>query len=203
MKPWRKWKIMNNSLKKYIPNIILASASPARKQLLLNAGIHVTVCPTDSDEEILKPMSPGETVQLLSCRKMDNYLLNHEVSQTSVLSCDTLVYFKERPNGKPNNRKQAFNMLKAYSGNCHFVYTGFCLIYNGKKYPGFDKATVYFKNLTDEQINSYLDTKEYVNAAGSYRIQGKAATLIDHIDGDISTVIGIPMNLLLKTVEIN
>ncbi|MFA7107717.1 MAG: Maf family protein [Sphaerochaetaceae bacterium] len=194
---------MSNYLKDYIPKIILASASPARKQLLINAGIQVIVSPTDSDEDILTPISPGETVQMLSCRKMDNYLFSNDVKQTSILTCDTLVYFENIPYGKPNSRIQAFQMLKTYSGNHHFVYTGYCLIYKNKKFFGFDKATVYFKNLTDKQINDYLDTKEYENAAGSYRIQGRAAAFIDHIDGDIATVIGIPMKLLLKTVEIN
>ena len=194
---------MSSLLKEYIPEIILASASPARKQLLVNEGIQVTVKPTDSDEEQLKSMSAGETVQMLACRKMDNYLLSNKINQTPVLTCDTLVYFGDTPNGKPNDRKQAYQMLNSYSGNNHFVYTGYCLLYKGKKIFGFDKATVFFKKLTDRQINAYLDTKEYINAAGSYRIQGKAAAFVEHIDGDIATVIGIPMNLLVKTVETN
>jgi len=190
-------------LNNYIPSIILASASPARKQLLTNAGIKVITRPTDSDETINKPLTAKETVHTLATRKMESYFSKYQKDKIPVLTCDTLVYYGNTPYGKAKSFNDAINMLSTFSGNYHYVYTGYSLYYNGQIFSGSDQAKVFFKKLNLQEIEAYLNTGEYLNAAGSYRIQGLASAFIDHVEGDLATVIGIPMNLLLKTVEKN
>ena len=118
-----------------------------------------------------------------------------------ILCCDTLIYHENKLIGKAHSSEEAFYMLKELSNRSHFVYTGFSLFFKGKEYSGFDMAKVTFKKLKENSILDYLKTKEWEGAAGSYRIQGSAKAFIDTIEGDITTVIGLPLKVIFDIIE--
>ena len=187
---------MSNSFSK-IGTLVLASASPARLQVLRDLGIDVKACPTSTDEHHTET-EPGLTVQTLARRKMDSFLRCHPLFEGNALSCDTLIWFDGKLIGKPADEADARAQLSLFSGNTHEVFSGYCLLENGKMHSGFDKASVVFNKLSPKQIDDYIISGEYKGAAGSYRIQGLASKFIERIDGDINTVIGVPVDLLGK-----
>lgn len=195
--------------------MILASGSPARLEVLRKLGAAVIACPTDADETH-DETKPENVVRLLSRRKLDKYLSLHPENldgSKAVITCDTLVWCPQQgacvnsenpPSawllGKPKDEADAFGQLRLLSGRTHQVYTGYCLFCHGKVFEGFDVANVAFNPLSDEEILQYLASGEYRGAAGSYRIQGKASGFIRKIDGDVDTVAGIPTRTLEKII---
>lgn len=201
------------------PRIVLASASPARKAELVNAGIDVAVIPTDADETVPQT-APAEKVTAIARRKLSAYLARDGV-QFPALTCDTMISFQGRMIGKPSDREDAFKQLMSFSGVVHEVYTGWALAYptgtirlnhaghNSRTFQrevssdgsietiwGYDRASVVFRTLSDAQINDYLETGEWQGAAGSYRIQGAGAGLVESIEGDYATVVGLPISMI-------
>lgn len=175
-----------------LPKITLASQSVARKALLLSLGIEVTTYATHCDESH-QEADPARAVALLSERKLDAFLAVHPDTSDPVLCCDTLIAFGGELIGKPSDCNEARNQLASFSGKAQEVHSGWALWYQGRKYGGSDKALVWFKSLDAHLIEKYLETGEWKGAAGSYRIQGEGRALIDHIEGDEATVIGLPL----------
>ncbi|HZJ88479.1 MAG TPA: Maf family protein [Sphaerochaeta sp.] len=184
-------------LSAFCSQIILASASPARRALLEEAGLQVEVIPTEIDERSSE-QDPAALVVELALRKLHAFLADNAQTDLPVLTCDTTIFFAETLIGKSSCRQEAQEQLAAFSGSAHQVYSGWALSYKGQIISDFDLTTVHFHHLSEETIEDYLATGEWQGAAGSYRIQGAGAALIASIEGDESCVIGIPMDQLAR-----
>lgn len=186
-------------------DIILASASPRRRELLGNMGLDFSVVVSDADEEsVKKDVPPSMYVQELAFIKAlasaKKVLKN---KNAIVISADTVVVNDGEILGKPKNESDAFKILRSLSGKKHQVYTGYCVMRISDAYTVCGKACtdVFFKELTDEKINWYIKTGEPMDKAGAYGIQGLGAMLIDHIEGDYFNVVGLPVSALADTLE--
>ena len=172
--------------------IILASNSPRRREILSNF-IDFTVISKEIDEIKDDCFSPWTTVMALAYEK------GIEVAKDNVdevvLSADTLVELDGKLLGKPKNREDAKIMIKSLSGKIHNVYTGYAIFKLSKKikYVSYDKSSVKFYDLSDDEIEKYLNTLEYKDKAGAYGIQGKGSLLVENIEGDYFNIVGFPI----------
>lgn len=195
---------MREKLSKYYSTFILASASPARKQILLDEGLNVIIRPTDSDESLknLESLSIESKIETLANRKLSSYKNKFGLSEYPVICCDTLVYFNEKLVGKAKNRDDAKNTLLEFSSKEQKIYTGYSLYLPNKGiFSGCDKASAIFNELNDKIIENYLDCNEWIGAAGSYRIQGKGNSLINHTEGDFNTIVGLPILIISALIK--
>ena len=173
------------------PRFILASQSPRRKELLARAGYTFDVIVSEVDETIPDGLSPQDAVLLLARRKAE--AVSAQYPGAVVLGCDTVVALDSLILGKPADKAEAKAMLTSLSGNTHTVYSGVFLT-NGTKKTGFFTATdVTFYPLTEETIDSYVETGEPMDKAGAYGIQGLGCVLVERISGDYSNVVGLPL----------
>ncbi len=178
-------------------NYILASASPRRKELLGELGIIPTVRPTDADETIEEKLTPDKFVEVLSRRKADAY--TEELSGDDILiAADTVVALGDEILGKPTDAQNAFDMLRSLSGHTHSVYTGITVKSKIKSITAVDETKVVFREMTDDEIWEYIDSKDPMDKAGAYGIQGEAGKFVSSIDGSLNNVIGLPTELLKK-----
>ena len=177
--------------------IILASASPRRKELLSSMGIPFTVVVADADEAT--EGSPDALVMENACRKAAAVAALHPGRM--VLGSDTVVCVDGQVLGKPKDEEDAFRMLHSLSGREHQVYTGVCLIKDGKKDVRCDKTDVFFTPLTDAEIRDYVRTGEPMDKAGAYAIQGIAGMFVEKIHGSFSNVIGLPTFLVRQMLK--
>lgn len=181
--------------------LVLASTSPRRSELLKMAGYEFTVSPAEVGEEYLRGTPPMQVVEQLAVRKAKAVAKDHPGD--TVLAADTLVVFKGRILGKPKDEQDAKAMLKLLAGNVHQVYTGYCVIADGKLMNGHECTSVEFYPLQDDEIEAYIATGEPMDKAGAYGIQGRGALLVKRIDGDFYNVMGLPVgkiNRLLKSL---
>ncbi|MCM1160985.1 MAG: Maf family protein [Roseburia sp.] len=205
-------------------HFILASNSPRRRELLQQAGVPFTVMPSKINEVITKA-EPEEIVQELSAQKAEDVfqgLEDGEKETSIVLGADTVVACegvmegacmegKEKGDaglqilGKPKNQEEAFCMLKKLQGKSHLVYTGVTLVWQEKgkiERESFAAETkVVFYPMTDEEIRTYIETKEPMDKAGAYGIQGKGAIYIKEIQGDYNNVVGLPLGALYQRMK--
>lgn len=182
--------------------IILASASPRRRQILTLAGINHEVMVSNADETI--EGAPDYQVRELALRKGLAVLNTLKPTDAIIISADTLVYINDKVLGKPKDKTHAFSMLKNLQGNPHKVYTGVALINvkTGEQKSFVDATTVYFHPLTDDDINAYIKTGEPFDKAGAYGIQERGAVLVDRIEGDYYTVVGLPISKVCKELNL-
>ena len=184
--------------------IILASASPRRKEILTLVGLMFDVVVSDCDENI-SYVSPEDMVKKLSCRKAENVAekLKGEKEPHLVIGSDTVVYFQGKILGKPKDKDDAFRMLKELSGQTHVVYTGVTVIDTASgRIDTFCEATkVEFYPVSDEEIKNYIATGDPLDKAGSYGVQGLGAFLVKRIEGDYFTVVGLPVAHLLQLLR--
>lgn len=170
----------------------LASQSPRRKELLTLAGLQFEVLVSGCDETVPEGLSAEQTVQHLANQKAEAVLQLCRENDT-VLAADTIVVIDGCILGKPQDKEDAFAMLRSLSGRTHTVMTGVCIA-NGKKRREFvSKTEVTFFDLTDEDINRYIATGDPFDKAGSYGIQSKGVVLVEKINGDYSNVVGLPL----------
>jgi septum formation protein len=140
-------------------------------------------------------------------RKLEAYLSSNPSQTLPILAADTLVLSSGMVVGKAQTRAEAFLQLRDFSGKTHEVHSGFALSLQNERFNsplifnGSDRAVVEFNNLSDTEINTYLDTEEWIGAAGSYRIQGLGKHLVSRIDGDFSTVVGLPIDRISAILE--
>ncbi|MBS4191465.1 septum formation inhibitor Maf [Bacillus sp. FJAT-49705] len=177
-------------------NLILASSSPRRKELLENLHITFEVSSSDVDENFDPALTPGEIVMELSSRKARAVSMKHQNS--FVIGADTIVVLDEIVLGKPKDRADAYSMIKKLSGKEHSVYTGVSIVAPENEIKFYVKTDVVFWELSDEEINAYIDTGEPFDKAGAYGIQGFGSMLVKKIDGDYFSVMGLPIS---KTVR--
>lgn len=188
-------------------NIILASASPRRKEILENTNVKFKIMSSMIEELTLDNESPCQMVMRLAFEKgMD--IASRQKSDL-IISADTIVVLDDIILGKPKDEIQAREMIKSLSGRSHQVITGISLINldNNKKIIDYVISNVKFKSLSEQDINDYIATKESLDKAGAYGIQGYGALLVDEIQGDYFNIVGLPISrlsdLLKKHFKIN
>lgn len=181
------------------PSLVLASSSPNRRKLLEEGGSIVRVFSPEADESI-DGMEMTEAMKKNARVKMESYLSSSLFSPLlPAVSADTLVHIDNKMLGKPKDRKDAKNTLTLLSGRRQSVLTGCALYLKETGVTVFcDKAYVVFKNLSEEEIESYLDTDEWKGAAGGYRLQKSGWRLVEKIEGDWTTVVGLPLVRLIE-----
>ncbi len=187
--------------------IILASASPRRRELLEQIGLKFDiVVSTESEEDIDKTLPPELYTAELAIYKataVAKKLSELNRKNTIIIAADTIVYKGNKILGKPKNEADAVKMLKLLSAKPHEVYTGICVMRldDGFAVSKSVKSKVYFKELTDEVISSYISTNEYADKAGAYGIQGMGAVLVDKIEGDYFNIVGLPLSELYDVLK--
>lgn len=175
--------------------MILASGSPRRGEILSMLGYDYIRDVADCDENT-DGLTAREAVGVLAERKAAAVAGRHPGEW--VLGSDTLVTLDGRPIGKPADPDDAKRMLRALSGRTHTVYTGVCLMRDGESEVFIEEARVTFYPLSQEQIERYVATGEPLDKAGAYGIQGKGAALVEKIEGDFFTVMGLPAGALAQ-----
>ncbi len=182
--------------------IVLASASPRRRELLEQIGIKFDiVVSNEPEDEIDKSLSPENYTSELALMKACNVakkLTGTKRKDSLIIAADTVVYSDGKILGKPKDSDDAFRILKSLSGKAHEVYTGICVmrLTDGYATSKSIKTTVKFKELTDKTIKAYIKTGEPVDKAGAYGIQGRGAVLVEEICGDYFNVVGLPLSAL-------
>ncbi len=174
-------------------NIILASQSPRRKELLGRMGIRdfETISP-NVDESVFHGLPPEELVRRLSAEKAAA-VAGRAGEDAIVIAADTVVALEGAVLGKPADELDAFKMLSALSGVRHQVYTGVTVCRGGEKQTAHEVTDVTFRELSEEEIEHYIATGEPMDKAGAYGIQGYGALLIQGISGDYYNVMGLPV----------
>lgn len=178
-------------------NIILASASPRRKELLKRITVNFTVIPAVGEEQVNLSLFPDKVACSLSEHKCDEVFAANPKSL--VIGCDTIVAFGDKILGKPKDREDAVSTLKMLSGKTHFVYTGVCVRTPHKKLVRCDKTEVRFNTLTDEFIQRYVDGGSPMDKAGSYGIQD--AGVVREYYGSYTNVVGLPVGLVTNMIQ--
>ena len=187
--------------------IILASKSPRRREILENTKVRFSIEESQIDEVIKLNELPKETVMRLAYEKALDVANRNRNSL--VIGADTIVVINDTILGKPKDDIEAFSMLKLLSGKTHYVITGFALINLSldKKIIDCQVSQVTFKELSEQCIKDYLQTKESLDKAGAYGIQGYGGLLVKNIQGDYFNIVGLPISrlsdLLKKYFNIN
>ena len=175
-----------------LPTIVLASASPRRKQLLEMLRLPITVQPSDVQEIPLPRETPAAYSRRLARDKA------RAVPGAYVLGADTIVVLDEHILEKPRDAEDAVRMLTALQGRTHTVITSICLIAHGVEHEAADNTLVTFREADEAFLRAYVATGEPLDKAGAYGIQGWGAALVERIDGDFFGVLGLPVRLVLK-----
>lgn len=177
--------------------LVLASKSPRRSEILKNAGFDFVIRTADADETIADGTNPEDVVVIIAARKAKAV---ERANDEMVLGADTIVVLDEKILGKPKDREDAFNMLRSLSGRVHSVFTGVCAISDKGSITFAEETKVEFYPLTDEEINSYIDSNDCYDKAGAYGIQGLASKFIRGINGDYFNVVGLPISSVYKKI---
>ncbi len=179
--------------------IVLASASPRRKELLQRFFDDFEIITDSSEEIVIAEELPWETVQRLAKQKAKN-IADGLKEDAVVIGADTMVALGDVALGKPDDEEDAYKMLKSLSGKSHTVYTAVAVIdtKSGKDVVEYVATEVKFKELTDKEIYSYIESKEPMDKAGAYGIQELGALLVEGINGDYFNVVGLPLCRLGK-----
>ena len=184
-------------------SIILASASPRRRELLSEIEDSFRIVLAETDETLPSGIHPKDGVGMLAIRKGAAVLekMRSEGEATDgmiILSADTLVEIDGEPLGKPSDRDEARQMLARLSGRWHNVHTGVAVHGDGRVIAEVATTAVLFKELSSSEIEDYIDSGEPMDKAGSYGIQGLGGRFVERIDGDFDTVVGLSMKTTSK-----
>lgn len=177
--------------------LILASASPRRRELLSQLPYPFEIIPA-SGEEICSAKDPREMVRQLAAHKAQEIFSAHP--DCTVLGSDTVVDFRGEVMGKPHDRDDAIRMLSALSDNMHYVHTGVCVLSPVGKWLFCDSTEVYFRKLTQEEIVRYVDDGEAFGKAGAYGIQDDSKFVARYV-GDYDNVVGLPLYRVKRILE--
>ena len=186
-------------------NVILASKSPRRKELLSllasRLGFEFKIVTEEVDESVEEGILPKDAVEILARRK-GNAVAELPIAEGAmVISSDTLVELDEKALGKPTDKEDAVRMLRSLSGRSHFVRTGISVSYLGRVFSGVASTEVCFYPLTEEDIFSYVESGEPMDKAGAYGIQGGAGKFVREYKGDFDTVVGLSLALTEKLMK--
>ncbi len=177
-------------------NIILASNSPRRREILSKAGYNFQVIASCYDEKIQGLQYNPDIV--INCAYQKALEVSKNYSDKLIIGADTVVVHNNIILVKPKDKKDAFSMLQGLSNDTHFVATAVCLIKDKKVLKDIELTYVTFRNLTDSEINNYINSKNPLDKAGSYGIQDEGFDFAVKIDGELDNVIGFPMKLFEK-----
>jgi len=198
--------------------IVLASASPRRQELLRNAALEFVVKPANIPEIPLEHEAARDFAERMA-REKARAVWNQEIGRNSttkdtnfhegpqeqkdlyVIGADTVVVVQDQVLGKPENEEDAARMLRLLSDREHQVITGVCLLGSGFEDVRSETTAVQFSALTECEINDYVRSGEPVDKAGAYAIQGMASRWISKVEGDYSNVVGLPVELLLQMLR--
>lgn len=178
---------------------ILASKSPRRRELLGKIVTDFDIITKEVDEALPNEVHPREGVELLAIRK--GAAVASENPDALVISSDTLVELDGTPLGKPSDRADAIRMLKDLSGRSHNVHTGVAVHYRGKAYSGVASTAVYFREMSLEEIEEYVDSGDPMDKAGAYGIQSGGGKFVLKYDGDFDTVVGLSVSLTERLIR--
>lgn len=178
--------------------LILASESPRRRQLLQNSGFVFDVHPVKVSEIPDKNLNIDEQILDIAGRKAKAALSELKTTSSSdflLLSADTMVVYHNQTLGKPRNPEEAYEFLKLLSGKAHEVKTGLCLVESrgGQQASHIETSRVSFRNLSDDEIWSYIQSGEPMDKAGAYAIQGLGRSLVSEFVGDYDNIVGLPV----------
>ena len=187
------------NLSKY--NIILASKSPRRQQLLKGLDIPFSVQVTDADESFPDNLTQDEIPVYLAKQKANEFSKNIKAKDL-VITADTIVWLHEEVLGKPVDHNDAFRILTKLSGNKHEVITGVCITTKQKQVSFFSKTDVYFKTLDDFEINYYIEKYQPYDKAGAYGVQEWIGYIgVERVDGSFYNVMGLPIMKLYEHLK--
>ncbi len=183
--------------------IILASTSPRRKQLLEQIGIKFDTEPSSYEEDMTLDMHPIDLAKYLSLGKAEAVAARHKDENVVVIGSDTFISYKDKVLGKPHTKEKAKDMLNMLSGQIHQVITGYSLINckNGEIISEAEVIEVYFKKLSEKEIDEYIATGEPLDRAGAYAIQEKGALLVSKINGDYFALVGLPIGPVVDALK--
>lgn len=177
--------------------IILASASPRRRQILGEIINEFSVVPSEADERTEEGAAPQEVVLCLARKKARSvYALN---AGAAVIGADTVVAYEGKILGKPSSPAEAVSTLKMLSGRRHSVFTGVCVIYDGNERSAYAESEVEFNDLSDEFINEYVKSGSPMDKAGSYGIQDGG--IVKRYTGSYTNIVGLPKELLTDMLK--
>jgi len=181
------------------PRVILASASPRRRELLDLVGIAHDVQPADIDETYRDGEEAAAHAERLAREKGERIAAQHP--EAIVISADTIVLVDGLVLGKPRDEAEAARMLSMLSGQTHVVLTAVAVMYRGHMRSGVESVRVTFRTLDFERIGAYIATAEPMDKAGAYGIQGFGATLVERIDGDYFAVMGLALARMVDLLQ--
>ncbi len=188
-------------------SLVLASASPRRRDLLSSMGVSFDVHSTDTDESRFEGEVAEDFVTRLARDKAQQAVKDlNPAANTAILAADTIVVLGDRVFGKPQDLDHAKRILQAISGNKHQVMTAVCLLVDGKPQVKLSITDVEMGRITEEQIQRYWDSGEPQDKAGAYGIQGRASAWVKQIHGSYTNVVGLPLrevNQLLAEIDMN
>jgi septum formation protein len=181
--------------------IILASASPRRKELLAKTGLKFLVMPSDYKEDMALKLPPKRLAKVLSMGKAE--AVAKKCNDAIVIGSDTFVVHKNKILGKPHTAERARAMLKQLSGKANSVITGFSIIdtKTGKRVSRAVECRVYLRKLSDREIDAYVKTGEPLGRAGAYAIQERGSVFVRKTEGDFFTIMGLPVYELVQELR--
>jgi septum formation protein len=178
------------------PRVVLASSSPRRRELLSLIGIAHEVRPADIDERPLAGETPHGHCERLA-REKATALADEAGDGALVIGADTIVVIDDTILGKPRDEDDAARMLRALNGRTHAVLTAVAVVRQGRVESGVESVLVTFRALDDTEIAAYIATREPMDKAGAYGIQGYGATIVERIEGDYFAVMGLALSRLI------
>lgn len=173
-------------------DLILASGSPRRKELMETLEFPFRVVVSDVEEVVKENLSPAAIVKDLAYQKAKAVFKNNPDS--IVIGSDTVVVCDGKILGKPANKQQAKEMMMMIKGKSHKVITGLAILHNREQYLASDTSKVFFEDIDERDIEAYIETNEPYDKAGGYAIQGWAGKYISKIEGNYYTIVGLPIN---------
>ncbi|MFC2122292.1 Maf family protein [Bacteroidota bacterium] len=181
--------------------IILASASHGRKELLKRTGLKFKVEPSNYEENISPELEPHELAKSLSLEKAKLVAKNHK--NALIIAADTFIVLEDKILGKPRTETAAKKMLESISGRQHSVITGFTIMdtEDSKALSKSVETKVYIRKLTSNEIDAYVKSKEPLDKAGAYAIQGLGSAIVGKIEGDYFNVVGLPLSALAESLK--
>ena len=185
--------------------IVLASGSPRRRELLENLGVkELVIRPAKGEEQVPENAAPSQIVEALARQKAEEVAPTAEKGAV-VIAADTIVWLDGQLLGKPKDTDEATAMLRRLSGRMHSVFTGICVISDDTVLCEAEEAHVFFRELSDAEIDAYVATGEPMDKAGAYGAQGLASLFVERIEGSFFNVMGLPvcrLGIMLKKVGV-
>ena len=180
-------------------NLILASGSPRRRELLTMLGARFSVIPARGEERADPALAPPQLVEQLALAKAREVARLHP--DAVVIGADTVVSADGAVLGKPHSQEEAAAMLRSLSGRAHSVFTGLAVLSPAGEQTGWEETRVHFRPLSEREIAAYIATGEPLDKAGAYGAQGIASLFVERIEGDFFNVVGLPLCRLGKMLK--